>query len=394
MRLLFLSRWFPYPANNGAKLRIYNLIKSLASQYEIDLISFTEQPLDHTQTSGLEAYCHQVYAIPYKPFQPNSWKARLGFFSLRPRSVIDTFSPEIAQLAHQLSQKSPYDVLIASQVDMAAYSDQILAKTKILEEIELTTLWEQFQREKSHLKRIRKGLMWWKTRRYIHECLRSFNGCTVVSHNERLLMQKFLPKGYPIAVIPNGVDANLYEKGIMHPEPNTLIYLGALSYQANFDAVAYFLQEIFPLIQAKKPDIKFFVTGNNDQALINALPRHNVVQFTGYVEDIRPVVAQSWVSVVPLRLGGGTRLKILEALALGTPVVSTSKGAEGLDLEKNRDILLADNPSAFASAVLRVLDDLTLRTHLADNGRQKVLEHYTWQNIGQELNHFITQLAQ
>jgi glycosyltransferase involved in cell wall biosynthesis len=145
------------------------------------------------------------------------------------------------------------------------------------------------------------------------------------------------------------------------------------------------------LIQVERPQVKLAITGKLDGVAVDRLPvvKNNGLVLTGYLADVRPTITRSWISIAPLRLGGGTRLKILEALALGTPVVATSKGAEGLNLVPERDILIADTPADFAAAVIRLLQDATLREALSQNGRRAVETHYDWQIIGQQFNNFI-----
>ena len=170
---------------------------------------------------------------------------------------------------------------------------------------------------------------------------------------------------------------------------DTLIYSGALTYHANFDAVNYFLHDIFPLIQKECPDARLYITGSLEGVPLDQLPENDAVAFTGYLDDIRPAIARSWISIVPLRVGGGTRLKILEAMALGTPVVATSKGAEGLELIPDHDIVLADTPATFAESVLSLLNDPARRLQLSAHGRRIVSTKYTWQKIGQQFIEFV-----
>jgi glycosyltransferase involved in cell wall biosynthesis len=168
-----------------------------------------------------------------------------------------------------------------------------------------------------------------------------------------------------------------------------LIYPGALTYHSNLDAMVYFLRESWPIIQKQRPQVRLRITGRTDGVDLARLALTDQVVMTGYLDDIRSAVAQSWICVVPLRAGGGTRLKILESLALGTPVVSTSKGAEGLNLIPGRDILVADEPADFAEAVLNVLQDPVLRETLSRNGRQAVEAKYDWRIIGQQFDDFV-----
>jgi len=383
MRILFLSRWFPYPADNGSKIRIFNLIKALSARHDVELISFASEAVSEDQLMAMRRYCRKAEVVLYRPFQPHSLKALASFFSLHPRSVIDTYNTEMQALVDEAANGQPFDVVIASEVDMIPYAETISDCPKIFEELELTTLYEQFTKSAGGWARWRYGLTWWKTSRYVAHLLPRFDACTVVSTQERELIMRLISHSTTLSIVPNGVDVAHHRGDFGAPQKETLVYSGALSYQANFDAVDYFLREVFPLIQNKRPGVKFFITGKADPELVERLPRNTGVVFTGYLKDVRSQVARSWLSVAPLRVGGGTRLKVLEALALGTPVVATRKGAEGLALTPGRDILIADTPPDFAALVLRVMGDPALRETLSRNGRQTVVAQYDWQQIGE-----------
>ena len=394
MKILFLSRWFPYPPDNGSKIRIFNLIKYLSSGHEVDLVSFTSETIAEERLAAMRRYCRCVDVALHKPFQPNRLKALLGFLSRRPRSVVDSHSVEMQRLVEQARRRRSFDVVIASQIDTTPYAMALPRTPKIFEEVELTMPYERFSRERHPLKRLRKWLTWWKSSRYVADRLRIFDGCTVVSERERELLLR-VSLGYrPVGVIPNGVDIAYYAAHFGLPEADTLIYSGALTYGANFNAMNFFLREVLPLIQAKRPNVKLSITGKLDGVPIHHLPRNDGVILTGYLDDVRPAVAQSWACVVPLRAGGGTRLKILEAMALGTPVVSTSKGAEGLEATHGDDILIADTPAEFADAVLRLLDDKALRARLVTNGRRLMEERYSWETSAQKLEQLLHQVIE
>ncbi len=315
MHILFLSRWFPYPPDNGSKIRVWNLLKSLASRHEIDLISFATEAVRQEQLTAMREYCQSVQVVPYRSFHPTRLKAMLGFFSPLPRSVIDTHNAEMQGLVEQAAQTCRPDLVIASEVDMAPYAMAAPGISKIFEEVELTVLYEQFVRQHQVIKKLRYGLTWWKTSHYVTGLLKGFDGCTVVSEQERKRILDILPGYGPIEIVPNGVDTISCRISGLAPEADTLIYSGALTYSANLDAVAFFLQEVLPLIRAQRPNVRLWVTGKIEGVPVDRLPNKEHVVFTGYLDDIRPAVARAWVSLVPLRIGGGTRLKILESLA-------------------------------------------------------------------------------
>lgn len=391
MKVLFLSSWYPYPADNGSRLRIYHLLRQLSSRHEISLISFTEEPVSDDRLRAMRALCADVKTVRQRRFQPGRLKAIAGFFSTRPRSVVDTYNEAMMQTVLRETTRFQPDVVIASQTDAAIYV-QRLAVRRVLDEVEVTVLYEAYARERSKLRRLRAWLTWQKLTAYLRGLLSDFDGYTVVSDAERRRVIEATATRVPVAIVPNGVDVEACARVVAQPEPDTLIYSGALTYDANFDAVDYFLREIFPLIQAKRPGVRLFVTGKLDGVNLDALPRNDGVVFTGYLDDVRPRIAQSWVSVVPLRIGGGTRLKILESLALGTPVVATSKGAEGLDFEAGRELCIADTPSEFADQVVRLLEDRLLRETFSAAGRRAVVR-YSWSTIGASFSDFVERIA-
>jgi glycosyltransferase involved in cell wall biosynthesis len=394
MNVLFLSRWFPYPPDNGSKIRAFNLIGRLSLHHEIDLVSFAPEMVAEERLAVMRRYCRRVDVALYEPFQPDRLMARLGFFSRRPRSVIDTHSVEMQRLVKEAERGCSFDVVIASEIDMAPYALALQSTPKVLEELELTKIHDRFIGQRHPLKKLRSGLTWWKLSRYIVDLLRAFDGCTVVSEREREQVLQVSPRGCPVTIVPNGVDVALYAMDFGPPEADTLVYSGALTYSVNFDAVDFFLREVFPSIQAQRPDVRLSVTGKLEGVPIDRLPVNDGLVLTGYLDDVRPTVARSWACVVPLRAGGGTRLKILEALALGTPVVSTSMGAEGLAVTPGADILIADEPTEFADATLRLLEDPALRAELAANGRRLVRGRYDWDQIGEQLDQFLHQVVQ
>ncbi|HEU4324004.1 MAG TPA: glycosyltransferase family 4 protein [Roseiflexaceae bacterium] len=376
MKILFLSAWCPLPADNGSKLRIAQLLRGLAARHRVDLLSFAPQPPDQASLETMRALCGEVELLLETPFADRPVGRLAGLLSPRPRSVVANHSPAMEAAVRRRAGHS-YDLVIASQLHMAPYALLLPDTPRVLEEVELAIIREQFADAPSARARLRYGLTWWKTRSYVAGLLRSFGGATVVSERERELLRPLAPAGLPLAVVPNGVDVAACAGDYGPPEPDVLIYPGAVSYHANRQAVAFFAAEVLPHIRAKRPAARLRVTGRASPQEIATLPADPGLEFTGYLEDVRPAVARAWAEVVPLRTGGGTRLKVLEALALGTPLVSTSKGVEGLDLLAGREVLLADTPADFAAQTLRLLADPSLRTELSTQGRLAATR-YDW----------------
>lgn len=394
-KLLFISRWFPFPPDNGSKLRVYHLLRQLSSRYEIHLVSFTGDGEARPEAiEALQSICHSVDVVPYPGYRPTQLKALLGFFSSQPRSVVATHSLAMREIVAGLARKHLFDVVIASQIDMAPYALDVKAPVRILEELEISGYIDAINQQRTQVGRWRRLLTLVKTKRYFAKMAGRFDGVTVVSERELQEVGRISSEHTCIEVIPNGVELLEVPAGSAGPEPDSLIYTGAVTYSANMDAVRYFVEEIFPLVLKRRPQAKLYVTGKTG-GLALTQPPFNLpgfkgrLVFTGYLPEIRQKVQESWVSIVPIRQGGGTRLKILESLAVGTPVVSTRKGAEGLNLIDGHDLLLADTPTMFAAQVVRLLEDPALRTSLGDQGRQAVAEQYDWDKIGLRLIDFL-----
>lgn len=385
MRVLFLSGWFPCPPDNGSKMRVFNLVKQLARRHEVILLSFAQGPVCEDRLAQMASHCQAVHTVPYVEFEPMRLRAVLGFFSRRPRSVVDTYNPQMAALVGEIGESSSFDMVLASELRTAPYASLAKGTPRVFEDVELIALWERFSQQRNLIRRARHAFTWHKTRRFMARFLTEFDACTVVSELERSLVQDLVPDGYQVTVVPNGVDLSTYVGDFGAPRQGTLIYPGALTYSANFDAMSFFLHRVFPLVRHQHPKVGLCITGRYDGVPIERLPLGHGVELSGHLPDIRPAIAQSWACIVPLRLGSGTRLKILEAMALGTPVVSTSKGAEGLAVTPEKDILIADEPREFANALVRLLEDASLHKRLSDNGRRLVNEHYGWNHIGQAL---------
>lgn len=385
MKILFLSRWFPFPANNGSRLRIINLIKALAREHEVSLLSFTSEPVTDERMRVMRAWCSRVQTASYQPFEPGSLKAKLGALSLMPRSVVSTFSAEMHALAQAEARRLKPDLVLASEIDMIPYARDLDAH-KMLEDLEVEVIHQAYA-DASGVKKLRAWLTWLKLKMYVRMVSREFHGCTVVSDREAHLVRQMTGE-LPLAVVPNGVDVEACSVVRATPAPDTLIYNGSMTYEPNLDAVRFFVSEIFPLVLRERPATRLFVTGSVEGVPADQLPKHDNLVLTGYVDNILDRVAGSWAAIAPIRQGSGTRLKILESLALRTPVVSTSKGAEGLDLVDGRDALIADDPQTFAQRVVHVLSSPQLRSELADCGEQTVAERFDWRVIGEGLSRF------
>jgi len=377
MRILFLSAWHPYPPDNGSKLRIFNILCELAKHHEITLLSFADNP-QLAKVHELEAICKSVHVLPKKDYDAGSNRAVLGFFGKKPRVLADRFVPEMDQMIRKEISNGDHDLVIASQIYMADYLDYEFNIPAIFEEVEIGVFIDAVQDAGNLISKTRRQLTLSKLQSYFHTLLPNFTFTTVVSEMEKDLVQDLVPEYQAVEVIPNGVSIASYQEVSEQPQPGQLIFTGALTYAPNYHAMQWFAGQVLPLVNEVDPNVQLIITG--DHASIQ-LDNSQNVNLVGYVEDIRPLIASSWISIAPIFSGGGTRLKILEAFGLQTPVIATSKGAEGLDVQHEKHLLIADTVESFAQETIRLLNDVELRHELVSNAFKLVLEKYDWSVI-------------
>ncbi|MCB9139518.1 MAG: glycosyltransferase [Caldilineaceae bacterium] len=386
MRVLFLSTWFPYPFDNGSKLRVYYLLRSLAQQHEVTLLSFAFATAQPDEPGKLRDWCRNIQIVPTDPFVVNKAGSLRTFLSIRP--VASRPVPAMSQLIYDALHSRPYDVVIASTGMMIDYALTAPPGTaKVLEEHNSMTRWarDRFQESKNTTQRARRWLSWRKGCSYESRTYPRFDLITMVSEvDRRATMGAVKKERLRVEVVPNGVDCEHNQPGLAESQPNHLVFNGSLTYSANYDAMQNFLAEIYPQIKAALPNTVLTITGSTTGADLSKLALDNSVRLTGYVDDVRIPVAEAAVAIAPIRQGGGTRLKILEAMALGTPVVATSKAAESLNVQDGEHLLIADASQQFADSVVRLLNNRTLSHRLQQAARRRVIEQYDWQQIGQK----------
>lgn len=400
MKILFLSAWFPYPPINGAKIRIYNLIRQLAKKHEITLLAYSQTiPMRKMPEyiPELEKYCRSVKVMPARFFNPEGFPSLKSLFSPIPRFVAQTYSSDMAELIKNELNQYSFDVVIASEVSaptsIAKLASEIKGVPKILDAIEIALSKERYENQLRLQAKIRYGLTWFKLRWFTKDVLRKSDACTVPSREEKNNLQILARREYPIEVIPHALDLNQYQGDYDPPVQNSLVFTGSFTYYANLDAVKYFIDKIFPNIQKQEPTVNLKIIGALNGIEPAQFPGYEAMSFTGLLEDVRPEVAKSWLSIVPLRMGAGTRLKIVESMALGTPVVSTSKGAEGLEVTHGENILIADTPGEFSQAVLDVLNSSSLRQKLSQGGRALIAEKYNSEVAGAKFCEFMERVV-
>ncbi len=384
MRILFLSTWLPYPPNQGSKIRAYHLLRALAEAHPTALLSFQDAPVQPEWLEHLGRLCARVEVVPRRPFDRSRLKTWLGWFSPRPSAIVGGHSPEMAASVRRTVVDWRPDAVVALTFVTAPYAQAAQVQTRVVDVDNLLALMlrEEAQAARGIPQRIRRSLAYRKFRAYERQLYPRFDQCLVTSALDRERIAAYIPLlPQQIGLVPNGVDLAHYRPDFRQDGRQGLVFSGALTYGPNRDAMEHFLSRIYPAIQASAPETGLTITGSTAGVRLKSLRSNGHVRFTGHVDDIRPVVAGAAVCVVPLRQGAGTRLKILEAMALGTPVVSTSKGAEGLEVRSEEHLLIADDADQFAEHTLRLLRSPQLRARLAAKAYDMMREKYDWAKI-------------
>lgn len=384
LKILFLSTWYPYPPDQGSKIRAYYLLRALAERHRVTLISFEDVEIRPAWRDHLSEMCEQVITLPRPPFAARRVRTALGLLSPLPSAVVGMYSAEMAALTAETARQWSPDVIVGLTFVTAPYALQAPAPLKVLDidNYLARMLYEAIAGGSSSAIRLRRWLAYFKCRAYERRIYSRFDLTLAVTQADRVQMISELGL-HPeqVIVTPNGVDTEYNHPGIAQPAEGILTYNGSITYDANRDAVQYFMTEIMPRVRQAYSGARLRVTGRYSGVDLTEIGG-NDVEFTGYVDDIRPIVAGSWATVIPLRMGGGTRLKVLEAMALGTPVVSTPKGVEGLDLQAGVDYLVGRDPQEFAEAVAGLLQSPEARARLSVGAAEVVRRKYEWSGIG------------
>ena len=397
MRILFLSLRCPYPPQRGDRIRSYHFIKQLSKQHDITLVFFAESETDVESVEHLLPFCERVEWVRFKPSFA-LMNTVVHCLSRVPLQVHYWYSPDMQRKINRLLAEEDFDLIHAQLFRMGQYVKDVQGTAKVLDlcdslALNLSRRAELDCTPKRFLVRLEEK----RVRHYEVEIMKSFDGGTVVADFDRdyLLNQD---NDLNLSVVPMGVDLKYFhpQTEVVETEADSMIssvqegstnllFTGTMNYFPNADAVIYFCNEIFPLIQKRHPDATFFIVGNHPTEQVRRLSEQKGVIVTGYVPDVRPYFQNASVFVAPLRAGSGIQTKNLEAMAMGVPVVTTSIGAMGLEAEADKELLIADTPELFAERVSHLIENLDIQHNFAKAGRKRVEASYDWQVLVERL---------
>ncbi len=388
LNILFVTPYLPTPPGFGGARRLHGLMTGLAQKHTVSVLALVNAAENHAasvQATG--AYCREVVPVPNPVFALSRWRKRaVQLRSLASRHSFEWRSyirPDADVQLRALLARQRFDVVNFEFCHTAPYRRGLArvpgAPVFVLDEhnIEYEILRRTAISESGVVRRVYSSVNWRKLRGEELDAWRDFDGCSVTSVHDRDLLLRDLPQAR-VAVVPNAVDLDYFRPRpeAEAAEPFSILFFGAINYFPNSDGLKYFLDEIFPRVRARLPEARLKVVGHTPEDLLALANDH--VHMKGFVPDVRVELERAAAVIAPLRLGGGTRFKILEAMAMAKPVVSTPQGAEGLEVTDGREVLLADSAARFADQLVRVLEDAALARRLEDAARRLVEERYGW----------------
>lgn len=398
MRILIITDGIPYPPVSGGPLRVYSLLRQIARKHQIWLASLVRIPKEVEGVAHLREFCCGVEIADRQRYHPLIQLPGLLRYALQgiPLELKFWYSEALVKKIKQLVSEVDFDIVQIEFSHMARYIEALPISFRrkcalILHDLQFEKYNRMIHIERGLNRQARTWLYAWMMRRWEPFYAEQFGRCIVMSEIDQHLLKTVNPR-LRVDVVPNGVDTQAYQPLLLGNTKPSLLFIGNMSYSPCVDAVLFFCQEILPHIRKAVPDTEMWIVGPNPPPEVIDLGKDHV-HVTGRVDDVVPYYNQSTVCVVPLRAGGGTRLKILEAMALGRPVVSTSLGCEGLDVVDGEHLLIADNSAEFAEQTIRLLTDTTLVQRITRNARELVMARYDWDVIAERLMKIYAEIA-
>ncbi len=381
MRLLALTPRLPYPPLGGDKLRALQLITRLAARHQLELVSFVESAAEEASAREL-ARRHPGMSVETVLLTP--WRSRLnaliGLVSSEPLQVHYYRSARMRELLARKLAAGRYDGVYVHLIRMAPYVEDLAGTPRVLDMTDAVSMvYERAHRVRRDWLRLANAIEIRRLRRYEIELVRRFEHTTLVSEVDR---DWLVANGAPaerLSLIYLGVDRGYFAPTASEWDPKRLVFVGNMRSFPNSDAALFLLREIFPLVRAEEKDACVDVVGVNPPPALRALSGTPGVTVTGPVDDVRPFVERGAVSLCPVRVAGGVQFKVLEALALGVPVVTSPEGFEGLGARGEEDgVIVARDAREFARASLELMRDRERRRELARRAQRFIAERYDW----------------
>ena len=390
MRILFLSHRVPYPLDKGDRIRSYNIIKYLSKFHSISLMSISHEAIHPKSREALRDYCESLEFFKINPLF-GKIKSCFHLFAQSPLTLPAFYSRAFRDSVTSKLRDGRFDLVYIYSSSMAQYVLGAKNIPKLMDFIDVDSeKWLNYAARASQPMKSIYSTEGVRLRSFEKEVASICDQNIFAAEREARLFQRIAPTA-SCAVVQNGVD--LVSSARASCRENKLVFVGAMDYYPNIDAMRYFSHEILPLVRKSVPEAALCIVGRNPTRAIKELSRVNNVIVTGCVDQIAPYLRDATVSVAPLRIARGIQNKVLEAMAHGVPLVTTTAALEGIEAMPGRDVLVADEPTAFAEKIVAVLRDLNLRSNLSKNALALVRQKYSWDTRLKILEESIAQVV-
>jgi glycosyltransferase involved in cell wall biosynthesis len=390
MKILFLSTENPYPPNGGHHLRTFNVLKILARQHEIYFVGFAQDKREFKYIPEIKRFCETVdiYEVSKTGYNKSFvLLACKNLFSRYPLIARRYFIPEARERIEQLLDQYSIDVVHMDMLALGLYRGMLKDTPVILtnHNVESLRIYRWMQIEKNLFLKSFLFYQYLKLRSFEQGICPKFDRCVVVSEYDKNYLRGLCGNNN-FVVIPNGVDTDYFKPESVEVQRDRLVWVGGMTGPYNSDAVDFFIQKVWPLVKDKAPGATIdFAGGGPTQTLRNKASEDKSVQVLGFVPDIRPIVQRASVFVAPVRVGSGTKIKVLNAMAQGKPVVATTIAAEGIDVTPEENILIADDPKEFAEKIAYLLNHGQIAGEIGKKARELIEEKYSWDVIADDI---------
>ena len=398
MRILWLNAGLLLPLDKGGKLRTWHVMRHLARRHTITYLSFADPSQTENDRQGMREVCDRLETVP----RTDARKGTAGFYLDAARYLVNPLPYAVAKYRsaayaarlNTLLAEDDFDVVVCDFLPPAANLPSPIRVPSVLftHNVEAEIWRRHVETAANPVSQALLRQQWRRMLRFEGDTLSRFDHVLAVSQSDADTFARLYPGSVdrPVQVVQTGVDTSYFA-----PQPDAvrrahLVFTGSMDWLPNEDGMLYFARDILPLIRASEPDVTVSIVGRAPTPAVRRLADDAAIEVTGRVDDVRPHVAAGDVYIVPLRIGGGTRLKIFEAMAMGKAVVSTTIGAEGLPVTQGKNIVIADQPAEFAQAVVRLVRDQATRQQIEAAARRLVVDHYDWSAVA---NDFETALA-
>ena len=382
MKILLTCKQFPHSKVIGGPIIIYNRLKYLSRRHLVSLAAFAGED-EREFIPSVKSFCHDLQLVPY-PERSSALKVAWDFFA----SPVPTYfrkshnSPEMATVIAKMVKKDRYDFVIAEYSVMGQFIHNNPALPPVRRIISVHECYYLARRKalrhhKGALEKLKEVINLKGLKKYEFDMYRKADKVLTLTPEGKQELLEICPE-LDISIVPHGVDVDYFAFSDLGEGEESIVFVGNYLHYPNVDAVLFFHREIWPRLKNLRPSIKFYIVGQGPPAEIQRLVQDKAIVVTGQVEDVRPYLKQGRVFICPVNLGGGFRGKILEAMAMGRPVVSTSLGAEGIPVQDGENIIIGDDPEKFTQGIVKLLKNETLSRRIARKARQLVEEKYAW----------------